>query len=338
MIEFRLTVDALGSTRFAYSPLAEVASSVRLLGQGAQTAVMAPWLRDMRHRLGRINLPLLQAIAPPGNWAPDFLFAWSHNPQVTIEQQLDALSRTPADTLRADLEACWQDHSRPRALQQLLAADPDQLAGEIASVIWSYWQVAIAAHWSRIRAVLDDDVAYRGALAFTDGIFAMFADLHSEVTLVDRTLKIDKPHHRNAIYDGSQITLLPSVFVWPNLIIGHERPNAFSLTYAARGVGRVWQGMQADDQLASSLESLIGRSRAAILRHLEIPMTTTQLARQLRQSPGTVSEHLGVLRENGLLSSWRSGRSVLYRRTALASSVLAAADARTSQRAHRASR
>lgn len=54
-------------------------------------------------------------------------------------------------------------------------------------------------------------------------------------------------------------------------------------------------------------------------------MTTTQLARELGQSPGTISQHLSVLRRNGLLDSWRSGRSVLYRRTAIASSVIAAA-------------
>src|SRR5829696_9852475 len=39
MIEFHLSVDALGKTRFAYSPLGEVASSLRLLGEGARVPV-----------------------------------------------------------------------------------------------------------------------------------------------------------------------------------------------------------------------------------------------------------------------------------------------------------
>jgi DNA-binding transcriptional ArsR family regulator len=75
------------------------------------------------------------------------------------------------------------------------------------------------------------------------------------------------------------------------------------------------------------LDSLIGRTRAAILRRLDVPLTTTQVARDLHQSPSTVSEHLTVLRGNGLLISWRAGRGVLYRRTPLASSLLAASEA-----------
>ena len=35
------------------------------------------------------------------------------------------------------------------------------------------------------------------------------------------------------VHQGTQITLLPSVFTWPNLIIGHEAPDEFNLTYAA---------------------------------------------------------------------------------------------------------
>ena len=66
MIEFHLSVDALGKTRFAYSPLAEVASSVRLLGEGRHVYVMMPWLRDVRGPLQRLDFDLLQALAPPG--------------------------------------------------------------------------------------------------------------------------------------------------------------------------------------------------------------------------------------------------------------------------------
>ncbi|HEX3199313.1 MAG TPA: winged helix-turn-helix domain-containing protein [Propionibacteriaceae bacterium] len=155
----------------------------------------------------------------------------------------------------------------------------------------------------------------------------MFTDLHPEITLVDRVLKIDKPHHRDASYESTQITLLPSVFIWPNLIIGHEAPNEFSLTYAARGVGRVWEGLPSIANSMGDLESLIGRTRSAILRRLDVPMTTTQLARDMQQSPSTVSEHLTVLRGNGLLICWWAGRSVLHRRTPPATTLMAASEA-----------
>jgi DNA-binding transcriptional ArsR family regulator len=326
MIEFHLSVDALGKTRFAYSPLAEVASSLRLLGEGRHAYVMMPWLREVRGTLLGLDFDLLQALAPPGRWAPEFLFAWSYHTAITIEQQLDAMSRLPGGQIRDDLRGTWKDGAVPPNLEGLLE-DEEALPGRVSDLIFDYWQVAIAPYWQRIRSVLDDDVAYRGAKAFTNGIFSIFTDLHPEITLVDRVLKIDKPDHLDASYQGTQITLLPSVFVWPNLIIGHEAPDEFSLIYAARGVGRVWEGLPSTANPMEDLDSLIGRTRAAILRRLDVPMTTTQVARDLHQSPSTVSEHLTVLRSNGLLISWRAGRGVLYRRTPLASSLMAASDA-----------
>src|SRR5690606_22658127 len=110
--------------------------------------------------------------------------------------------------------------------------------------------------------------------------------------------------------EGTRITLLPSVFVWPHLFIGHEGENQFSLIYPARGVGRVWEGLAPADEATNDLGALVGRSRAAVLHRLEVPMTTTHLSRVMEQSPGTVSEHLSILRRNGLVVSWRSGRSV----------------------------
>jgi DNA-binding transcriptional ArsR family regulator len=117
------------------------------------------------------------------------------------------------------------------------------------------------------------------------------------------------------------------VFVWPHLFIGHEGENQFTLIYPARGVARVWEGLAIADDAASDLGALIGRSRAGVLHRLEVPMTTTHLSRVMDQSPGTVSQHLSVLRRNGLVVSWRSGRNVLYRRTPLASSIIAASGA-----------
>jgi DNA-binding transcriptional ArsR family regulator len=173
--------------------------------------------------------------------------------------------------------------------------------------------------------VLEDDVSYRATRSLSGGLFELLADIHPEVSLSGSVLMIDKPHHASATYSGTELTLTPSVFVWPQLVVSHSRPNAFELTYAARGVGRVWEGLHREKSEDSPLAALLGRTRSAILTRLTIPMSTTQLARELGQSPGSVSQHLSILRDSGMLVSWRSGRSVLYRRTPLAESIIAVA-------------
>lgn len=73
---------------------------------------------------------------------------------------------------------------------------------------------------------------------------------------------------------------------------------------------------------AGRLARLLGPRRAAILQVLGTPSTTSRLARSMSMSPATVSEHLGVLHEAGLVSRRRVGRSVEYQRTARGTSLV----------------
>jgi len=70
--------------------------------------------------------------------------------------------------------------------------------------------------------------------------------------------------------------------------------------------------------------ALLGRSRAAILLAVAMPMSTTDLARALGQSNPAVNEHLSVLRRSGLCHFVAFGPPVLYQRTPLATSIVAA--------------
>jgi DNA-binding transcriptional ArsR family regulator len=134
---------------------------------------------------------------------------------------------------------------------------------------------------------------------------------------------IDKRHSWQQDLSRAGLLLVPSVFTWPNVIFEAGSQGLSSLTYAARGVGKIWgaSDTQAPDD---ALGALLGRSRAAILTCLELPHSTTELALKLGQSPPSISQHLSVLRRSGLVTSWRSGRSVLYRRTTLAGSIVEA--------------
>jgi DNA-binding transcriptional ArsR family regulator len=323
VIQLKLSVDVLGNTRFAFSPLAEVGQSLRLLGEPRPHHLHNPWLRQVRGRLEGVDLDVLLAVAPPGKWAPDFLYPRASGPQVTLKQQLSGLLTLPHEKLREELEQCWSEESLPRGARELIAAGPGGV-DLLCNAIWQYWDAAIAPYWTRMCGVLEDDVSHRASMSLRGGLFDLLNDLHPEVSLVSHILSIDKPHHADSVYEGGQLTLVPSIFVWPRLILGHETPGEFELTYAARGVGRVWEGVEPQEERPEDqLGALLGRTRASILGQLEVPMSTTELSRMLGQSPGSISQHLSILRASGMVASWRAGRSVLYRRTPLGDSLVA---------------
>lgn len=321
-----MSLDALGQTRFAYSPLAEVACSLWAREQSPGPSLQ-PWLRAARASLHSMDLDLLRTAIPTGALAPDFFFMWSTDSRTTIEQQIERVVDLPDEAIQKNLDVVWAGRPMPpQALHLRNGGRPARL--RLADAILAYWEVAIAPYWSRIRAVIDDDVSYRATRVLGGGLYELLADLHPEVSLRNRALYVDKPHLPDAFYTDGELTLLPSVFAWPRLIISHDTPGHFDLMYAARGVGRVWESGP-DIEAADALGALLGRTRATILTRLAIPLSTTQLAGELSQSPATISQHLSVLRRNGLLTSWRSGRSVLYRRTPLASSIMAVSESET---------
>jgi DNA-binding transcriptional ArsR family regulator len=324
MITYVLTTDVLGNTRFSFSPLAEATLSLRLIGCPHPTHIHAPWLRSVRNRLDGVDLELLLAVAPSGKWVADCLMPAPSGPQVTIEEQLRELAQISAAEMGRDLQEVWQDEPAvPRRLRELVrtgAHGPQQLA----ETLWDYWDAALEPFWNKICAVLEDDVFHRVAAQMNSGLFALLEDLHPEVSLDGNLLHVDKPHHTSATYHGRELDLTPSVFAWPGLILRDGQDDRFGLTYAARGVARVWEGLSVMNQIDDDpLAALLGRTRAAILEMTSVPMSTTQIARELGQSAGSVSQHLSVLRGSGLVVSRRSGRSVLYSQTSLAQSMIA---------------
>ena len=107
--------------------------------------------------------------------------------------------------------------------------------------------------------------------------------------------------------------------------MGLDPPWPPALIYPARGVAALWEtaGPGRDPARGGALGRLLGTSRAAILRALEEPASTTQLVAILGQSLGGLGDHLAVLREAGLIARARSGRSVLYRRTPVGDALVA---------------
>ncbi|WP_230421121.1 ArsR/SmtB family transcription factor [Actinomadura soli] len=76
----------------------------------------------------------------------------------------------------------------------------------------------------------------------------------------------------------------------------------------------------------TALAALVGESKARLLRLLDEPLATVELAHRLRVTPSAVSQHLGVLHRAGLVTRARQGRRVLYHRSPLGDQLVAPKD------------
>jgi DNA-binding transcriptional ArsR family regulator len=324
VIEIRMRLSDLARMRFAYSPLAEVAESLYLLASGHISSVHRTWYDSVQGRLSDVNLELLRVLVPGTAFMPGYLFGGVTGPGTTIDSQLKKLAQLDSDAIREMIDEVSDGGPlSPTALS--LLAKGSAAPRLIAEELYRYWSIAVEPHWSSIRRVLDDDVAYRAAELTRAGVESMLCGLHPEVRVDGALMRINKLHTSEEDLSGSGLVLVPSVFSWPNIIFVPSGDGQSTLTYAARGVGNVWGAeARSDDSTDAALGALIGRSRAAILLSLTLPHSTTELALMLGQSAPAVSQHLAVLKRSGLVTSWRKGKSVLYRCSDLAISVIEA--------------
>jgi DNA-binding transcriptional ArsR family regulator len=120
---------------------------------------------------------------------------------------------------------------------------------------------------------------------------------------------------------GQGLSLMPSVFAWPDVFVNYEGGRPTTLVYPARGIGELWT---APPEPSHALAGVLGATRARLLADLGQPATTTALAARHGLSPASVSAQLTRLRAAGLVSSRRSGKEVHYRRTSLADAMVQA--------------
>jgi DNA-binding transcriptional ArsR family regulator len=321
MSELRLAPGDLTRLRFAYSPLSEAINSLHMLHSGQVHPLHCRWAETARKQLRDLDTTLLRAIVPPGGavLTPPL----DLNGANTIKHELQLLADWPPSLLRAELETLWQGHPMPAAARQVIADGPAGVR-RVAMALGTYWNAAIAPHWDQMRAVLDADIAYRAQQVTLGGISALLNDLHPRLQLRQSVIFINQTCNRDYDLEGKGLLLIPSVFAGSHLMFDPGSLGLPSMVYRPRGLGTVWENNRTTPAAGDPLSAFIGHARTAILRNTELPRTTTDLARELRLSSATISVHLSILKRCGMVSSWRSGRRVLYQRTPLASSILAA--------------
>ncbi|NJC72057.1 winged helix-turn-helix transcriptional regulator [Planosporangium thailandense] len=298
----------------------EVIATYRLLAAGSAHPVHGGWMDQVRPRIAAAGLDsgLLAELIPAHGYLADFLTPPPDEPAPSLDTELAAIRATPADQIRADLDVLDRGGRRGRSLH----TDPQDWLDRLVGEIEAYWQLALAPYWARIRAVLDADVFHRARQVAEHGASHLFNELHSELSWDDNTLRmVRRQCGISRATTGPGLLMIPSAFAVQ--VFTWSRPaQPPQLAYPARGTGTLWE--RRSTAPTEALAAVLGRTRTVLLTELEAPASTSELAQRTGISAAGVSQHLTALRDAGMVSAHRTGRSVLYARTALGESLLAA--------------
>ncbi|WEO95242.1 DUF5937 family protein [Streptomyces sp. FXJ1.172] len=303
--------------RFAISPMWETQEAVRTLKRPDRHGYHAPWLRRIRAAAAGLDLAPLWLLMPRRGHSPDWLGPPPIGPAATFEEEIAAVRASDPQAAREDTAlslACT-----PGALQsprgRAWLADPARMIAELADAVEEAWRALIEPDWPRLRALLEADVAHHSRRLAEVGLGTLLPELDPRLSWDGRTLTLALRVEYARDLAGQGLVLMPSVFSWPDVITGFEPPWQPTLVYPARRLGGLWTDPV--ERAPEALVRVLGRNRAAVLTALAEPATTTALAHRLRLAPSSVSSHLTVLRDAGLLTARRYGHQVLYERTPL---------------------
>lgn len=322
MVIFEFGVEDLARLRFAISPMWEVVASLRRLRDPSGAGPHVSWVAGLRGRLTGIELGPALMLTPARGYVPDFMSPPPTTPLARFEDEIELVRATPAKQVRRDLQLLLGRRRPPAALEPFVDT-PRRAVRHLADQLERYWAVAIEPHWPRIHALLEADLAHRARRLTEGGPAAIFPDLHRSVSWHDGAVHADVPHDGVTALGGRGLLLVPSAFSWIGPATIDEAPWQPTLIYPARGVAMLWE--EGRERTPQALAAVVGDTRAALLAELDAPRSTTDVARLLRITPGGASQHIGALREAGLLTGRRVGRSVLYVRTPLADALVSGA-------------
>ncbi|MDT0304994.1 ArsR/SmtB family transcription factor [Streptomonospora wellingtoniae] len=316
---WRLDADTIAGARFAVSPLAETVAALQTLYWGrtahpAERAWLArhrpPFSRELAHD-ARTRALLDAALAP--DWNATFLTpvpeARTTGP-VRFGEEMEALRAASPEAVRADLR-----EANGGPLPSLL--DGDDLAGRTADLLERIWHGALRPDWQRRRHLIEADAVARTSAMVRGGWRAALEGMRPGMSWMGRgrlRIRTDDPARRELRSCALVFTPVTFSRTW----VCWRAPDRYGVVYPASGPLAENGRAPRPDALAA----LLGPARAEVLRSLDAPASTTHLVARTGQGLGSVGGHLKVLREANLVARRRSGRSVLYSRTALGESLV----------------
>src|SRR5262245_47736028 len=238
------------------APLLELALALAQVQRRATDPVFAQWRMAARAALPRAASPLFDMVLPSGV-GPLFLDPVS----AAVDDGLDRVLATPAAAVQAQLASI---KARPTPWLRGLAGGDRESWRLLEGAVRGAHRAVLERQWTRVRASVHADLAWRGQLLAQRGVHGMLTSLFPGTRWQGTTLEIASPLERDLHLHGRGVTLSPSPFWAGGPRFAADAAGGKMIVYPAfTPLPLVEAAVPADP-----LGALLGRTRAAMLRLL----------------------------------------------------------------------
>jgi DNA-binding transcriptional ArsR family regulator len=291
----------------------------RRLERDRAAASSAPWRDAARSRLRPSDVETLGPLVDPRT------LAWPSciSPPTSLTTMRDAfehLAELDGDVLAAAIvEDSATDRRALEAWTPVLRA-PQLWLRRYLQAMGRAW-LGLEPMWQRSAGILERETERVAAATARRATAELLDALHPYSSIADgqwRLLECAQPVEQR-LRRGT-LTVAPLLAASVCFTDDDDAGSLLSLSYPVPGA---WRALDDRAPPPASLEALVGARRAALLRALDAPVTAGALADRLWLVPSGVTHHVHALESAGLVARERQGSSVLVRRTARGTDLLA---------------
>ena len=317
MGEWIVGTNTLAGSRFAVPPLIETVAALKALGGHSVHPWRRPWVaaHTPAYRSLLAGDPFARAFIAAAlrpRWVADFLVTPPEDSDTTFDGDLGRLRSMSPREMRAELEA-EGDYALPPILRG------GDLVDRVDELITWAWRRTVEPEWSRRRRLFEADIVARAQRLSTVGWAGTVTGMRPDMRWIGAgRLQVNAYDHPPQDITDAALSFIPTTCRrgWIGLDETHRR---YTVVYPCAGA-------LADPAVATppdALARLLGAGRALILAQLGTPRTPSQLAALTGYALGSVGGHLRVLLDAQLVHRRRSGRAVLYYRSARGDQLMA---------------
>ncbi len=245
---------------------------------------------------------------------PNVLVPIAPSRDVSVPEQVQRLHDYPPDDLITDIATL----GKTTRLWQPVADQPRRWLDGYADAV-SAATPLLCDWWPTVRPLVDRETERIGVASVRGALGTLLNTLSRRLTYSDGAFRLDGRRGGTVELGDRRLVLVPSVISPDTLFMHEEAADVLAIAYPVRGQGAAGPTRPG---AVDRLGTVLGAPRAALLRHLDVPMTMGALAAHLNVTPGAATRHCDVLARTGLIGRERRGQSVLVSRTDAGSALL----------------